>query len=162
MWRHMQGYAKDLIVEMPLEQMKVYLPSITGYGMLLAMLFRKIYHTRRKSHAILPSPLFWSSHYKFANSSQLQTDFEFIGKVLPFVVFLSLTCEAALECVVKWVQYRTQSWPWNFLPRMFLMIFCFFVFFLLLFPLIPMLISLMIMVSVWWNDVSWMVFVLGI
>ena len=104
-------------------------------------------------------PLFWSSHYTFANSSQLQTDFEFIGKVLPFVVFLSLTCEAALECVVKWVQYRTQSWPWNFLPRMFLMIFFFF---WLLFPLIPMLISLMIMVSVWWNDVSWMVFVLGI
>ena len=133
--RHVKAYARlcqrsdcgnAVGADESLSSLLLDLPSITGYGMLLAMLFRKIYHTRRKSHAILPSPLFWSSHYKFANSSQLQTDFEFIGKVLPFVVFLSLTCEAALECVVKWVQYRTLSWPWNFLPRMFLMIFFFF------------------------------------
>ena len=65
--RHVKAYARlcqrsdcgnAVGADQSLSSLLLNLPSITGYGKLLAMLFRKIYHTRRQSLAILPSPIF--------------------------------------------------------------------------------------------------------
>ena len=87
----MEGYVRDLIVEMPLEWMKVYLPSYSIFRPSQGMVsYLKCFSGK---HIIIeenllefcnPPLLKFTLH--FANSPQLQTDFQFIWKVLSFSV----------------------------------------------------------------------------